>query len=75
MRRLRFLLTTMPGFVFLMVNLAVAQSYTVTDLGTFGGTFSQGQAINTAGQVTGIANTAGDAAFHEFLYSGGVMTD
>jgi probable HAF family extracellular repeat protein len=50
-------------------------SYSITDLGTFGGTFSQATAINSTGQV------AGDAAFdasghsHAFLYSGGHMTD
>ena len=31
------------------------------DLGTLGGTFSLGVAINASGQVTGIADTAGGA--------------
>jgi probable HAF family extracellular repeat protein len=47
----------------------------MTDLGTLGGRISRGVAINSAGQVTGSAQTAGDATDHVFLYSDGVMTD
>lgn len=39
-----------------LVPLAVAQTYNVTDLGTFpGGTVSQGDALNDCGQVVGYA--------------------
>ena len=38
------------------------------DLGTFGGSISQGNAINAQGQVTGIANTA-DGNTHVFLWT------
>jgi probable HAF family extracellular repeat protein len=38
-------------------------------LGTLGGEYSQAQAINNAGQVTGYAALKGDSAVHAFLYS------
>ena len=52
-----------------------AQMYTVTDLGTVGGAFSYGDAINSSGQVTGYLETADGNTVHAFLYSDGVMTD
>lgn len=59
----------MWAFLLLLVPLAVAQQYTVTDLGEFpGGTFSQGYAINTIGQVAGYARYANFNA-HGFLWS------
>jgi probable HAF family extracellular repeat protein len=39
----------------ILVPLAVAQSYTLTDLGTFGGTNSYATAINDHGEVVGYA--------------------
>jgi probable HAF family extracellular repeat protein len=55
------------------------------DLGTLGGSVSGGFAVNAAGQVAGYSDklksqagerlTAGDAAPHAFLYSGGQMLD
>lgn len=53
-----------------------AQSYTVTDLGTLGGPSSVGDAINSAGQVTGYSNTPPQFnPAHAFLYSNGTMQD
>jgi probable HAF family extracellular repeat protein len=46
----------------------------MTDLGTLGGDYSSGNAINARGQVTGTADLAGNV-HHAFLYSGGQMTD
>ncbi len=45
------------------------------DLGTLGGSYSEGVAINDSGQVTGYADTAGDAARHAFLWDGTTMQD
>ena len=49
--------------------------YTVTDLGTLGGTFSQAFSINNHGSVVGFATLQGDTALHAFLWRKGVMSD
>jgi len=49
--------------------------YTLTDLGTLGGTFSQGFGVNEKGWVVGFSTTEGDSALHAFLWRDGVMTD
>lgn len=48
---------------------AIPPAYHITDLGTLGGTFSQGQDINASGQVTGESYTTGDAPHHAFLWT------
>ena len=53
---------------------AAVPTYTAIDLGSLGGAHSFGYAINAGGQVTGYADTSGNAV-HAFLYTGGVMTD
>jgi hypothetical protein len=55
--------------------LAWSQEYTLTDLGTLGGSSSGAIAVNNAGQVAGAAAIAGDGHSDPFLYSGGKMTD
>jgi probable HAF family extracellular repeat protein len=56
---------------------AIADSFTftITDLGTLGGSRSYANGINAAGQVVGVSDTTGNAWVHAFLYSGGSMTD
>ena len=49
--------------------------YTVTDLGTLGGTFSQAFGINNDGSVVGFATLTGDTALHAFRWRKGVMTN
>ena len=52
-----------------------AVTYTLTDLGTLGGSESFAYGINEAGQVIGHSFLAGDVQRHAFLWEGGVMTD
>jgi probable HAF family extracellular repeat protein len=54
---------------------AWSQEYTVTDLGTLGGSSSIPFAVNNAGQVVGEAYVAGDTHSDPFLYSKGTMKD
>ncbi len=57
---------------------AAAQSpygYTAIDLGTLGGSFSGGQAINASGQVAGSSKTAGDATSHAVIWTGTTTTE
>ena len=50
--------------------------YSVTDLGTLGGTTSEAYAINNAGQVVGTSSlTSSGSTTHAFIYSGGHMID
>jgi probable HAF family extracellular repeat protein len=51
------------------------QRYTITDLGTLGGTFSQANGINNRGWVTGFSTPPGDAVLHAFRWQNGVITD
>ena len=58
--------TRLPLLAALALSLAAAASvraaglYTVTDLGTLGGIFSDGQGVNDSGQVTGPSTTTGN---------------
>jgi probable HAF family extracellular repeat protein len=62
------------GWLCLCCALSVTTSahaaikYTITDLGTLGGTSSVGYGINSSGQVTGQSQTA-DGAFHAFMWT------
>lgn len=49
--------------------------YTVTDLGTLGGTHSLAGGLNNNGLVEGSAALSGDTAEHAFLWWNGVMRD
>jgi probable HAF family extracellular repeat protein len=51
------------------------QRYTVTFLGTLGGTFSQPFGMNNKGEVNGVSTLPGDQNAHAFLWRNGVMTD
>ncbi len=47
----------------------------MTDLGTLGGTFGLANWLNTAGEVVGQSDLAGDQTAHPFLWRNGRMTD
>src|SRR5262245_15247054 len=49
--------------------------YTMTDLGTLGGTSSAGWAINNAGHVVGGSDISNNAAYHAFISDGFQMQD
>jgi probable HAF family extracellular repeat protein len=49
--------------------------YTITDLGTLGGTTSFGFGINSSGNVAGSSTLPGDADPHAFLWNGTLMQD
>src|ERR1700680_5144193 len=49
--------------------------YTVIDLGTLGGPFSQAFGINDKSEVVGYSSLPGDRVVHAFLWRKGVMTD
>ena len=51
-----------------------SKTWTITDLGTLGGSESYANAINASGQVVGAANLVGDGT-HAFLWHNGVMSD
>ena len=47
----------------------------MTDVGTLGGTFGVGNAVNNGGQVVGFSDVAGDLTNHAFLWERGVLSD
>jgi len=51
------------------------QRYTVTDLGTLGGTISFGVGINNKGWTAGFSTLPGDQSQHAFLWRNGKVTD
>jgi probable HAF family extracellular repeat protein len=73
---MRSIIVTSIAASTLLAGLATAQPprYTVTDLGTLGGTFSIPFGINSAGRVAGGATLPG-GSLHPFLWDDGHMTD
>lgn len=61
-------LIVVSAFALSVTTAAHAASYTITDLGTLGGTESFGSGLNTSGQVAGASYTTGGAAYHTFLW-------
>jgi len=49
--------------------------YTITELGTLGGTFSEAVGINNKSSVIGFSTLPGGRNVHAFLWRNGVMTD
>jgi probable HAF family extracellular repeat protein len=65
------------GFLCLMTVLASGGQvcYTITDLGTLGGSFSTAIGVNNRGQVVGFSGITNDMNEHAFLYSGHQIQD
>jgi len=61
-------LIVLSAFALSVTTAAHAAQYTVTDLGTLGGTESFGNGLNAGGQVAGAAYTTDDANFDAFLW-------
>ena len=55
-------------------QVIAATQYTITDLGTLGGTYSYANAINDSGQIVG-ESTFTDGNYRAFLYKNGLMAD
>jgi probable HAF family extracellular repeat protein len=66
--RLRTLCTGLVVTLVASGPMASAATYTVTDLGTLGGSRSYAAAINARGDIVGWSTLAGDKAVHAFLY-------
>lgn len=77
--KILILITAVTLFAVLAIHVPLAAQkeirYTVTDLGTLGGTFSQAFSLNNHGTVVGFSTLKGDTTLHAFLWRQGVMTD
>jgi probable HAF family extracellular repeat protein len=73
--RLYFDAANRPANVALTISPTASCPPGVTDLGTLGGTYSEGQGINVHCQVVGSSTLAGDLTNHAYLWHSGVMTD
>ncbi len=84
LRRRRHLSLSILFYRLLLIVLAIevaisssafAVTYTITDLGTLGGTDSVALGLNEAGQVVGYSYLPDNTTFRAFLYSNGTMHD
>ena len=77
MKRFLFALATLSIAMISPASSHAGAVYTVKDLGTLSGSYSQGNGVNDSGQVTGYSFTTGDSAYHAFLSAagGGALTD
>lgn len=75
MNRRHIALMVALATVFSCASAAGTPIYRLVDLGTLGGTYSDPEGINAAGQVVGSSGTKNNATQHAYLYSAGKMTD
>jgi probable HAF family extracellular repeat protein len=79
-RNAGYLLSVATAFLFLVASsqivAAASSRYSITELGSFGGTQTWGMGISDRGQVVGYSLLTDPAlGGHAFLYSRGTMTD
>ena len=79
-KRIRFVFAIGLGLTLFAVCASAQREpstrhYTITDLGTLGGSSSSALAINNEGQVVGRSTLPGDAVTGAFLWQDGTMTD
>jgi probable HAF family extracellular repeat protein len=74
LKSIYFILVTLVMLGLANVPCLATPRYSITDLGTLGGTNSDGIGINNAGQVTGFSWTS-SGEIHAFLYSNSLMQD
>ena len=70
-----FAAVAMPNQVAAQGQNQQPPGYTVTDIGTLGGTFGEANAVNNKGWVVGDATLPGDRVRHAFLWRKGLMKD
>jgi len=58
--------------IFIAFSAEATPNYSVIDIGTLGGDYSAGQAINNYGVVTGESNQNNNPAFVPFLYKNAI---
>jgi CSLREA domain-containing protein len=68
------ILTLLIGSATFPSSVRATGTYTLTDLGTLGGSTSSAVGINEAGQVIGSSVTAGGQQ-HAFIWGNGILTD
>src|SRR5437867_3903627 len=76
-KKLRWITTRTVFFALAIPIQLTAQHthYTVTDLGTFGGTFSVALGMNNRELVVGFSNLPGNTQSHAFVWKKGVLID
>jgi probable HAF family extracellular repeat protein len=76
MKRLLAAVSALALLAALTSGVARAEGgYSITDLGTLGGTYSEANAISANGKIVGRASLSGSFPYHAFLYTNGTMTD
>ncbi|HBG26721.1 MAG: hypothetical protein A2Y10_01380 [Planctomycetes bacterium GWF2_41_51] len=73
MKKIVLLITLVSAI--LISHAKAAPQYTLTDLGTLGGTYSFATCINNKGQVAGDSTASDNLNYHAFLYDGTTMKD
>lgn len=75
-RKFRFALARLALLPLLLFRPAAGQTtYTVTDLGTLGGTFSASDNVNQRGAMAGISTFLGDTVLRGWLWNEGSLID